>query len=205
MFYKFTAAWGGHEGSMLLWITVLAIWTLAVAAGSRSQPDAFASRVLGVLGIVSSGIIAFSLLTSNPFIRLTPPAFDGNDLNPLLQDPGMIIHPPTLYVGYVGMAVPFAFAVAALLTGRLDKNWAKLDAAVDDCGLDVPHMRHHARQLVVVLRARLGRLVVLGSRRELLVHAVAHRDRVAAFAGGDGAARHLQELDRAARDRGLSR
>jgi cytochrome c-type biogenesis protein CcmF len=125
VFYKFTAAWGGHEGSMLFWITVLAIWTLAVAAGSRSQPEEFASRVLGVLGIVSAGIIAFALLTSNPFIRLTPAPADGNDLNPLLQDPGMIIHPPTLYVGYVGMAVPFAFAVAALLTGRLDKNWAK--------------------------------------------------------------------------------
>jgi cytochrome c-type biogenesis protein CcmF len=124
-FYKATAAWGGHEGSMLLWITVLAIWTMAVAAGSRSQPQAFASRVLGVLGIVSAGIIAFSLLTSNPFARLIPAPGDGNDLNPLLQDPGMIFHPPTLYLGYVGVAVPFAFAVAALLTGRLDKDWAR--------------------------------------------------------------------------------
>jgi len=125
VFYKATAAWGGHEGSMLLWIAVLAVWTLAVAAGSRSQPQEFSSRVLGVLGIVSAGVIAFALLTSNPFTRLIPAAADGNDLNPLLQDPGMIFHPPTLYVGYVGMAVPFAFAVAALLTGRLDKNWAK--------------------------------------------------------------------------------
>jgi cytochrome c-type biogenesis protein CcmF len=125
VFYKATAAWGGHEGSMLLWIAVLAVWTMAVAAGSRSQPQEFSSRVLGVLGIVSAGVIAFALLTSNPFTRLIPAAADGNDLNPLLQDPGMIFHPPTLYVGYVGMAVPFAFAVAALLTGRLDKNWAK--------------------------------------------------------------------------------
>ncbi len=125
MFYKATAAWGGHEGSMLLWITVLAVWTMAVAAGSRSQPQEFASRVLGVLGIVSAGIIAFALLTSNPFTRLIPAPADGNDLNPLLQDPGMIIHPPTLYLGYVGVAVPFAFAVAALLTGRLDKDWAR--------------------------------------------------------------------------------
>ena len=124
-FYKATAAWGGHEGSMLLWITVLAVWTMAVAAGSRSQPQEFASRVLGVLGIVSAGIIAFSLLTSNPFTRLIPAPGDGNDLNPLLQDPGMIFHPPTLYLGYVGVAVPFAFAVAALLTGRLDKDWAR--------------------------------------------------------------------------------
>ncbi len=125
VFYKATAAWGGHEGSMLLWIAVLAAWTMAVAAGSRSQPQEFSSRVLGVLGIVSAGVIAFALLTSNPFTRLIPAVADGNDLNPLLQDPGMIFHPPTLYVGYVGMAVPFAFAVAALLTGRLDKNWAK--------------------------------------------------------------------------------
>jgi cytochrome c-type biogenesis protein CcmF len=124
-FYKFTAAWGGHEGSMLLWITVLAVWTVAVVAGSRSQPLEFASRVLGVLGVVSAGVIAFALFTSNPFTRLAPTPFDGADLNPLLQDPGMIFHPPTLYMGYVGMAVPFAFAVAALLTGRLDKNWAK--------------------------------------------------------------------------------
>ncbi len=124
-FYKFTAAWGGHEGSMLFWITVLAVWTMAVAAFSRSQPEEFVSRVLGVLGIVSAGILAFALLTSNPFSRLFPSPGDGNDLNPLLQDPGMIIHPPMLYLGYVGMSVPFAFAVAALLTGRLDKNWAK--------------------------------------------------------------------------------
>jgi cytochrome c-type biogenesis protein CcmF len=124
-FYKATAAWGGHEGSMLLWIAVLAIWTMAVAAGSRAQPQEFASRVLGVLGIVSAGMIAFALITSNPFSRLTPAAVEGNDLNPLLQDPGMIFHPPTLYLGYVGVAVPFAFAVAALLTGRLDKDWAR--------------------------------------------------------------------------------
>jgi cytochrome c-type biogenesis protein CcmF len=125
VFYKATAAWGGHEGSMLLWIAVLAVWTLAVAAGSRSQPQEFASRVLGVLGIVSAGMIAFAFFTSNPFDRLIAMPIDGNDLNPLLQDPGMIIHPPTLYVGYVGTAVPFAFAVAALLAGRLDKDWAK--------------------------------------------------------------------------------
>jgi cytochrome c-type biogenesis protein CcmF len=125
VFYKATALWGGHEGSMLLWIAVLAVWTMAVAAGSRSQPQEFASRVLGVLGIVSAGVIAFAFVTSNPFTRLIPAPADGNDLNPLLQDPGMIFHPPTLYVGYVGMAVPFAFAVAALLTGRLDKDWAR--------------------------------------------------------------------------------
>jgi cytochrome c-type biogenesis protein CcmF len=123
--YKFAAAWGGHEGSMLLWILILAVWTLAVAATNRSQPLQFSSRVLGVLGIVSAGVIAFTLFTSNPFDRLLPAAFDGNDLNPLLQDPAMAAHPPMLYLGYVGMSVPFAFAVAALLAGRLDRDWAR--------------------------------------------------------------------------------
>jgi cytochrome c-type biogenesis protein CcmF len=124
-FYKFAAVWGGHEGSMLLWITVLGIWTLAVAWSNRNQPEEFASRVLGVLGIVSAGVMAFTLLTSNPFERLIPAAAEGNDLNPLLQDPAMVGHPPMLYSGYVGMAVPFAFAVAALLTGRLTTEWAR--------------------------------------------------------------------------------
>jgi cytochrome c-type biogenesis protein CcmF len=123
--YKAVAIWGGHEGSMLFWIFVLALWTFAVAWGSLSQPLPFASRVLGVLGLVSAGTIAFTLFTSNPFERLQPTPFDGNDLNPLLQDPGMLMHPPTLYPGYVGLSVPFAFAVAALLTGRLDKDWAR--------------------------------------------------------------------------------
>ena len=123
--YKFAAVWGGHEGSLLLWSMILAVWTLAVAAASRAQPAMFASRVIGVLGIVSAGVLAFTIFTSNPFDRLIPAAFEGNDLNPLLQDPAMVAHPPMLYVGYVGLAVPFAFAVAALLTGRLDKNWAR--------------------------------------------------------------------------------
>ena len=123
--YKFAAVWGGHEGSLLLWSLMLALWTLAVAHGSRSQPLEFSSRVLGVLGIVSAGVLLFTLLTSNPFDRLLPGAIDGADLNPLLQDPAMVAHPPMLYVGYVGLAVPFAFAVAALLTGKLDKNWAR--------------------------------------------------------------------------------
>lgn len=123
--YKFAAIWGGHEGSLLLWITILAIWTLLVAVLSRSLPDKLVARVLGVLGIVSTGLLLFTILTSNPFERLLPAAFDGNDLNPLLQDPAMALHPPILYLGYVGFAVPFAFAVAALLTRRLDKDWAR--------------------------------------------------------------------------------
>ncbi|MDX1563241.1 MAG: heme lyase CcmF/NrfE family subunit, partial [Gammaproteobacteria bacterium] len=117
--------WGGHEGSMLLWSLMLATWTLAVAWRSSEQPLEFSSRVLAVLGIVAAGVLLFTIFTSNPFDRLLPAALDGRDLNPLLQDPAMVAHPPMLYVGYVGLAVPFAFAVAALLTGRLDRDWAR--------------------------------------------------------------------------------
>ena len=121
-FYKFAALWGGHEGSLLVWIAFLSLWTLAVTVFSRTQPLEFSARVLGVLGIVSAGLMMFALFASNPFDRLAQPPIDGNDLNPLLQDFAMLIHPPTLYMGYVGVAVPFAFAVAALLSGRLDKD-----------------------------------------------------------------------------------
>ncbi len=123
--YKFTAVWGGHEGSLLLWVLLLACWTVAVAVFSKSLPKEVLARVLAVLGMVGVGFMAFTILTSNPFDRLIPAPPDGSDLNPLLQDPGMIIHPPLLYMGYVGMAVVFAFAIAALIGGRLDAAWAR--------------------------------------------------------------------------------
>jgi cytochrome c-type biogenesis protein CcmF len=125
MVYKVAAAWGGHEGSMLLWVTILGLWSIAVAAFSRRLPDGVVVSVLGVMGCVSVGFLLFLLLTSNPFERLLPAAADGNDLNPLLQDPGMAIHPPMLYMGYVGFSVAFAFAIAALILGRLDVAWAR--------------------------------------------------------------------------------
>jgi cytochrome c-type biogenesis protein CcmF len=125
MVYRFAAVWGAHEGSLLLWMLVLATWSIAVAAFSRQLPDTMASRVMGTLGIVSAGFSLFILATSNPFERLWPPAIDGRDLNPLLQDPALAIHPPMLYMGYVGMAVPFAFAIAAMLEGRLEQAWAR--------------------------------------------------------------------------------
>jgi len=125
-FYKVTAVWGGHEGSVLLWALVLAGWTLAVAIFSRELPLQMLARVLSVMGFISVGFLAFILITSNPFDRLLPsPVKEGNDLNPLLQDIGMIIHPPTLYMGYVGFSVCFAFAIAALIGGRLDTAWAR--------------------------------------------------------------------------------
>ncbi|MCM8600208.1 MAG: heme lyase CcmF/NrfE family subunit [Candidatus Accumulibacter sp.] len=123
--YRIAAVWGGHEGSLLLWATMLALWTLAVALRSRQLPEALVARVLGVLGLVSAGFLLFILTTSNPFERLLPGAEEGRDLNPLLQDPGLVIHPPTLYMGYVGFSVAFAFAIAALLSGQLDAAWAR--------------------------------------------------------------------------------
>ena len=123
--YRIAAVWGGHEGSLLLWSLMLAAWTLAVSLFSRQLPQAMVARVLGVLGLVSVGFLLFILLTSNPFERLLPAAADGRDLNPLLQDPGLIIHPPMLYMGYVGFSVAFAFAIAALLAGQLDAAWAR--------------------------------------------------------------------------------
>src|SRR5882672_4835113 len=125
LFYKVAAVWGAHEGSLLLWILILSIWSLAVAAFSRQLPDSFASRVLGVMGLISGGFMLFTLWTSNPFLRLIPAALDGADLNPVLQDFALTIHPPMLYTGYVGFSVAFAFANTTMMEGRLDQTWAK--------------------------------------------------------------------------------
>ena len=123
--YKVSAVWGAHEGSLLMWILILAMWTVAVSYFSHNLPQAFSARVIGVLGLLSTGFLLFTLLTSNPFERLVPAPADGGDLNPLLQDPGLAIHPPILYAGYVGFSVAFAFAIAAMLSGNLDRTWAK--------------------------------------------------------------------------------
>ncbi len=123
--YRFAATWGSHEGSLLLWTLMLAGWTFAVSLFSRHLPPVLLARVIAVMGWVSVGFLLFLLFTSNPFDRLVPPAPEGRDLNPLLQDPGMVIHPPMLYMGYVGFSVAFAFAIAALLGGRLDATWAR--------------------------------------------------------------------------------
>jgi cytochrome c-type biogenesis protein CcmF len=123
--YRIAATWGSHEGSLLLWTLMLAGWTCAVTLFSRHLPPVFLARVLAVMGLISVGFLLFLLFTSNPFERLVPPASEGRDLNPLLQDPGMVIHPPMLYMGYVGFSVAFAFAIAALLGGRLDATWAR--------------------------------------------------------------------------------
>ncbi|ADJ27763.1 heme lyase CcmF/NrfE family subunit [Nitrosococcus watsonii] len=123
--YRFAAIWGSHEGSLLLWSLTLGLWTVAVALFSRSIPLAYVARVLAVMGMVNVGFLLFMLLTSNPFLRLFPAPLDGQDLNPLLQDPGLVMHPPMLYMGYVGFSVAFSFAIAALIGKRLDAAWAR--------------------------------------------------------------------------------
>ena len=123
--YRIAGVWGGHEGSLLLWVLILACWMVAVTLFSRNLPEDMVARVLGVMGLVAAGFLAFMLFTSNPFDRLLPAPPDGRDLNPLLQDPGMILPPPMLYMGYVGFSVAFAFAIAALLSGQLDAAWAR--------------------------------------------------------------------------------
>ena len=125
LLYKITGAWGNHEGSILLWGLILALCGGAVAVFGRGLPSALRARVIGVLGGSSVGFLLFALMTSNPFSRLWPPPLDGRDMNPLLQDPGLAFHPPILYAGYVGFAVPFAFAIAALLEGRIDASWGR--------------------------------------------------------------------------------
>ena len=123
--YRIAAVWGGHEGSLLLWVQMLTVWMLAVTVFSRKLPDEMVARILAVMAMVSIGFLLFMLATSDPFDRLLPAAAQGRDLNPLLQDPGMVFHPPMLYMGYVGFSVAFAFAIAALIDGRLDAAWAR--------------------------------------------------------------------------------
>ncbi|MBS0587853.1 MAG: heme lyase CcmF/NrfE family subunit [Proteobacteria bacterium] len=123
--YRLAATWGSHEGSLLLWVFMLAGWSVAVSVFSKQLPDDIVARVLGVLGLVAIGFYVFMLFTSNPFDRLLPAAPEGSDLNPLLQDAGMVMHPPMLYMGYVGFSIAFAFAIAALLSGKLDATWAR--------------------------------------------------------------------------------
>ncbi|MDJ0935360.1 MAG: cytochrome c biogenesis protein CcsA, partial [Kiloniellales bacterium] len=125
MLYKVTGVWGNHEGSMLLWILILALFGAAVAAFGGNLPPTLRARVLSIQAWIAVGFLAFSLFTSNPFERIFPVPLDGRDLNPLLQDPGLAFHPPMLYVGYVGFSIAFAFAVAALIEGRVDAAWAR--------------------------------------------------------------------------------
>ena len=125
-FYRFCAVWGAHEGSLLLWVFILSGWMAAISVFNRRLPEPVSAQVLAVLAIIAIGFYVFLLSTSNPFIRILPIVPEnGADLNPILQDPGLAVHPPILYMGYVGFAVPFAFAIAALLSGKLEPQWAR--------------------------------------------------------------------------------
>ncbi len=125
MLYKVTSVWGNHEGSMVLWVLILAIFGAAVAGFGRNLPPTLRARVLSVQAWIAIGFLSFSLFTSNPFERMFPPPLDGRELNPLLQDPGLAFHPPMLYLGYVGFSIAFSFAIAALIEGRVDAAWAR--------------------------------------------------------------------------------
>ncbi len=150
--YKISAVWGGHEGSLLLWVVILGMWTMAVSLLSKTLPLIMQARVLAVMGMIGVGFISFTLLTSNPFWRLLPEAaLQGADLNPLLQDFGLIVHPPMLYMGYVGFSVAFAFAIAALLDGHYDAAWVRWVPPMDQCCLGFFNSRHCPWQLVGLL------------------------------------------------------
>ncbi|MCA8888145.1 MAG: cytochrome c biogenesis protein CcsA, partial [Parvularculaceae bacterium] len=125
MLYKFAATWGNHEGSMLLWVLILALYGYCVAQYGRDLPATLKARVLAVQGMIGAAFLTFIILTSNPFARLDPAPLNGADLNPLLQDPGLAFHPPFLYLGYVGFSIAFSFSVAALIEGRVDSAWAR--------------------------------------------------------------------------------
>ena len=145
--YQFCALWGAHEGSLLLWVFILTGWMTAVSFFSGTLPLPVLARVLAVLAVIAAGFYLFLLTTSNPFARLWPDIpSEGADLNPILQDPGLAVHPPILYMGYVGFAVPFAFALAALLSGRLDAEWTRW-SAMDNPGVVLFGIRYCAGRL----------------------------------------------------------
>ncbi len=202
LIYKISGVWGNHEGSMLLWVLILALFGALIALFGNNLPPTLKARAdaLSVQASIGAAFLLFSLLTSNPFARLDPAPPDGNGLNPILQDPGLAIHPPLLYLGYVGFSIAFSFAIAALIEGRIDAAWARWVRPVDALRLDVSHPWHRDGLLVGLLHARLGRLVVLGSGRERVAHAVARRHRAAALRPGDGKARSPQDLDGVARN-----
>ena len=204
LLYKITGVWGNHEGSMLLWVLVLGIFSAAIAFAKRGS-ERLTCAALGVQGLLAVAFVLFILFTSNPFLRLDPPPFEGAGLNPLLQDPGLAFHPPMLYIGYVGLSATFAYAAAALITDAGRCRLGARRAALHAGGLDRADARHHAGLLVGLLRARLGRLLVLGPGGERGADAVAGGDGAAPFRARHRAHRRLPQLDAAACHWRLSR
>ena len=200
LIYKISGVWGNHEGSMLLWVLTLALFGALVALRARRMPEDLAATALSIQSWVLGAFLLFVLLTSNPFARVGVPPMEGRDLNPLLQDPGLAIHPPLLYLGYVGLSITFSFAAAALIHGRIDAQWARWVRPWTSHRLDVPHGRHFDGFLLGLLHAGLGWLLVLGPGRERLADAVARRHRAAALRARHGEAGRAEGVDDPARD-----
>lgn len=174
IYYRLSAVWGSHEGSLLLWIWLLAVWSFAVALLSKHLPQEAVARVLGIMGIISVGFVLFVLFTSNPFTRTFPDfPVDGKELNPMLQDVGLIFHPPLLYMGYVGFSVAFAFAIASLMTGKLDSAWARWSRPWTLAAWVFLTLGIVLGSWWAYYELGWGGLVVLGSSRKLIVYAVA--------------------------------
>ena len=200
LIYKITGVWGNHEGSMLLWVSILALFGGLVAVFGNNLPMSLRAHVLAVQAWIASAFYLFILLTSNPFLREVPPRIEGNDLNPVLQDIGLAVHPPMLYLGYVGFSISFSFAVAALIEGRIDAAWARWVRPWTLVAWIFLTTRHRDGLLLGLLLTRLGRVVVLGSGGECLADAMARGHRAAAFRGRDGEAQRAQGLDHPAVD-----
>ncbi len=202
LIYKISAVWSNHEGSMLLWMLVLALNSGAYRRSSGRGGERLTSGTLGVMGLLSAAFLLFILFTSSPFLRVDPMMFEGVGLNPLLQDPGAAMHPPMLYLGFVGLSAAFAYAAAALIVGdpaQSDELGARR-AALHADGLDHADRRHRAGQLVGLLHAGLGRILVLGRGGECLADALAGGDGPAAQRHRYRTARRLPHLDAAPGD-----
>ena len=193
--YKISGVWGNHEGSMLLWVLILAIFGGLVALFGRALPARLRADALAVQGLISLAFLAFILLTSNPFERLSPAPFEGRDLNPILQDPGLAIHPPLLYLGYVGFSIVFSFAAAALIEGRIDAAWARFVRPFTLVAWSFLTLGIAAGSFWAYYTLGLGRLLVLGPGRERFAHAVARGHRLRPFDRGDGEAGRAEDLD----------
>ena len=200
LIYKFTSVWGNHEGSMLLWVLILSLFGAFVAAFGANLPATLKAHVLAVQSWIACAFYLFILLTSNPFLRLAQAPIEGRDLNPILQDLGLAIHPPLLYLGYVGFSISFSFAIAALIEGRIDAAWARWVRPWTLMAWMCADGRHRHGLLLGLLHARLGRLLVLGPGGERLADAMACRHRAAAFRRGDGKAQRAQGVDHSAVD-----
>lgn len=189
-YYRLCAVWGAHEGSLLLWVFLLSVWIAAVARWSRHLPLEMVARVLSVLGMISTGFLLFIIITSHPFTRLLPDIpLDGRDLNPLLQDPGLIIHPPMLYLGYVGFSVAFAFAIAALIGGRLDATWARWSKPWTLAAWCFLTFGIILGSWWAYRQLGWGGVVVLGSRRKCLFSSLVSWHGTHSFSRDDGKAR----------------